>query len=56
MFPTGLNPDGYVRMQGIAMDIDWYKKNNLIKPEVRIENVVDNKYVDYAVKILGKYQ
>lgn len=56
MLPTGLNPDGYVRMQGIAMDIDWYKKNNLIKPEIRIENVVDNKYVDYAIKILGKYQ
>lgn len=56
MFPTGLNPDGYVRMKGIALDIDWYKQNNLIKPDLRLEDVVDNKYVDFAIKTLGKYQ
>lgn len=56
MFPTGLNPDGYVRMKGIALDIDWYKKNNLLKSDIKLEDAVDNKYVDFAIKTLGKYQ
>ena len=56
MYPTGLNPNGYVRMKGIAMDIAWYKKNHLIKPDIKLETVVDNRYVDFAVNILGSYQ
>ena len=31
MFPTGLNPNGYVRTKGINMDLAWYKENNLLK-------------------------
>lgn len=56
MNPTGLNPDGYVRMKGIQMDLDWYKARNLLKGELTAEQAVDNSYVDYAVKILGKYR
>ncbi|WP_371361383.1 Putative aliphatic sulfonates-binding protein [Sporomusa rhizae] len=56
MFPTGLNPDGYLRMKGIAADLEWYKENNLLKAEIKLEDVVDNKYADFAVKTLGKYQ
>lgn len=56
MFPTGLNPDGYLRMSGIAADLAWYKENNLLKSEIKLEEVVDNRYVDFAVKTLGKYQ
>lgn len=56
MFPTGLNPDGYLRMNGIASDLAWYKENDLLKAEIKLEEAVDNKYVDFAVKTLGKYQ
>ncbi|HWR41799.1 ABC transporter substrate-binding protein [Sporomusa sp.] len=56
MFPTGLNPDGYLRLKGIAADLAWYKENNLLKSEIKLEDAVDNKYVDFAVKTLGKYQ
>jgi NitT/TauT family transport system substrate-binding protein len=56
MFPTGLNPDGYVRMKGIALDLAWYKENNLLQKDIKLEDAVDNKYVDFAVKQLGKYQ
>lgn len=55
MFPTGLNPDGYLRMKGIAADLAWYKENNLLKSEIKLEEAVDNKYVDFAVQTLGKY-
>lgn len=56
MFPTGLNPDGYVRMKGIEMDLAWYKQNNLLKSDLQVQDVIDNQFVDFALKILGKYQ
>lgn len=55
MYPTGLNPDGYVRIKGVAADLDWYKANSLLQKDIKIEDAVDNKYVDFAVKTLGKY-
>jgi len=55
MYPTGLNPDGYVRIKGVAADLDWYKANSLLQKDMKIEDAVDNKYVDFAVKTLGKY-
>lgn len=56
MFPVGLNPDGYLRMKGIEMDLAWYKQRNLLKADISVQDAVDNKYVDFAVKVLGKYQ
>ncbi|QDR80983.1 ABC transporter substrate-binding protein [Sporomusa termitida] len=56
MFPTGLNPDGYLRMDGIAADLTWYKENSLLNSDISLEDAVDNKYVDFAVKTLGHYQ
>jgi ABC-type nitrate/sulfonate/bicarbonate transport system substrate-binding protein len=56
MYPVGLNPDGYVRMKGIQMDLDWYKDRDLLKGELNAEDVVDNSYVDFAVGYLGKYE
>lgn len=56
MFPTGLNPNGYVRRKGIVMDLDWYKENNLLKSDIKFDDAVDNQYVDFAVKVLGSYQ
>lgn len=56
MYPTGLNPDGYLRMKGVAMDIDWYQKNNLLKSNIKLDDTVDNSYVDFAIKMLGRYQ
>jgi ABC-type nitrate/sulfonate/bicarbonate transport system substrate-binding protein len=56
MFPVGINPDGYVRMKGIDMDLTWYKESNLLKSDIRLEEAVDNQYVDFAVKVIGKYQ
>ena len=56
MFPTGLNPNGYLRMNGIAADLVWYQENKLLTSEVKLEDAVDNRYVDFAVKTLGTYQ
>lgn len=57
MYPTGLNPNGYVRLKGIEQDLIWYKANNLLKsPELQVADTVDNSFVDYANSILGTYQ
>ncbi len=56
MFPVGLNPDGYLRLKGVEMDLAWYKQRNLLKGDIKLADVYDHKYVDFAVKVLGKYQ
>ena len=56
MFPTGLNPDGYLRMKGIEMDLAWYRENNLLKSDLQLQDAVDNSFVDFAMKTLGRYQ
>ncbi|MDU2065379.1 MAG: ABC transporter substrate-binding protein [Sporomusaceae bacterium] len=55
MFPTGLNPNGYVRLHGIDLDLAWYKEHQLIK-SLATSDVVDNRYVDFAISKLGDYQ
>ena len=56
MYPVGFNPDGYVRMKGIQMDLDWYKERDLLKGDLEATNVVDNSFADFACEILGHYK
>lgn len=56
MYPTGLNPDGYVRGKGIELDLAWYKEKGLLKSNIKYQDAVSNEYVDFAINILGKYQ
>ena len=56
MYPTGLNPDGYLKTKGIALDLAWYKKNDLLKSDLQLYDVVDHSFVDFALKILGPYK
>ena len=56
MYPVGLNPNGYVKMKGIQLDLDWYKEREVLKGELNAEDVVDNSFVDYAVELLGEYK
>jgi len=56
MYPVGLNPDGFVRMKGIQLDLDWYKERGLLTGDLDAEDVVDNSFAIYAVEVLGKYE
>jgi NitT/TauT family transport system substrate-binding protein len=56
LFPTGINPDGYVRLKGLEMDLAWYKERNLLKGDIKVQDAVDHRYVDFALQVLGKYQ
>ena len=56
MYPTGINPNGYVKMQGVALDLAWYKKNELLKAPIELETTLDNRFVDFALKQLEPYE
>ncbi len=55
MRPAGINPNGYVNIAGMQYDLDYYAKAALLKGEINLKNVVDNQYVDFALKQLGQY-
>lgn len=56
MYPVGLNPDGYLKTKGIELDLAWYKKNQMLKSDLMLKDVVDHQYVDFARSILGPYE
>lgn len=55
MYPTGLNPNGYVKSKGIELDLAWYKENQLLKSDIQLQDAVDHRFVDFAIKALGTY-
>jgi ABC-type nitrate/sulfonate/bicarbonate transport system substrate-binding protein len=55
MVPAGLNPDGYVYVESGIYDQDWYLAKRTLQQRVDIPSIVDNSYVDYALRVLGRY-
>lgn len=55
MKPPGLDPNGYVLKQGVINDQKWYMQNGLVKKEADVDKLIDNSYVDNALKVLDKY-
>jgi NitT/TauT family transport system substrate-binding protein len=56
MKPPGLDPNGYVLRQGVINDQKWYMQNGLVKKEADVDKLIDNSYVENALKILGEYK
>jgi NitT/TauT family transport system substrate-binding protein len=54
--PTGMNPDGKLNVQSLADDAAFYKSQNLITGNIRVEDVVDTSFIEAAVKELGPYK
>lgn len=55
MKPPGLDPDGYVLKDGVEADQEWYVQQGLVKERADISKLIDNSYVENALKVLGKY-
>ncbi len=53
--PAGINPDGYLNIQALKDDQDWYFAKGKIAQKIDIDSFVDHQYVDYALQKLGKY-
>jgi NitT/TauT family transport system substrate-binding protein len=56
MWAHAINPDGWVNVDGIRRDFQFFKDQNQIKVAVQPEDVLDRRFVDYAVQALGPYQ
>jgi NitT/TauT family transport system substrate-binding protein len=54
--PTGMNPDGHVNVQSLADDLQFYREQGLIDGNVKLDELVDQSFVDAVVKELGPYQ
>lgn len=53
VFPYA-NPDGYVNDKSVIGDMEWYLANGQIKERADMSAVIDNQFVDYAIRKLGR--
>jgi NitT/TauT family transport system substrate-binding protein len=56
MWAHAINPDGWVNVEGIRRDFQFFKDQGQIKVAVQPEDVLDRRFVDYAVQALGPYR
>ena len=54
--PTGMNPDGHVNVRSLADDLAFYKEQGLINGDVKLDQFIDQSFVDAVVRELGRYQ
>jgi NitT/TauT family transport system substrate-binding protein len=53
---AGIAPDGRIRTEVLQMDVQYYRSKGFIEQEIDVQQVVDNRYTDYAVNLLGPYR
>ena len=53
--PQGCNPDGYVNRASLEKDLAFYREMGWITGDVALDRVLDNSFVDWALKALGPY-
>ena len=55
--PAAVNPDGHVNLEGMNIDLAFYKEEGLIQDRtMTAEKIVDMSFVDAVVKELGPYR
>src|SRR4051812_4920638 len=54
--PTGMNPDGRVNAKSLADDAAFYREQGLIVGDIKVEQVIDDSFVEAALKELGPYK
>lgn len=55
MVPHGTNPDGKLNEASLRKDYQFFKEQGLLQGNVSVEQVVDNSFVEAALKDLGPY-
>ena len=53
---AGVAPDGRIRPEILQMDVQYYRAKGFIEHEIDVQQVVDNRFTDYAVSHLGPYR
>jgi len=56
VIPHAVNPDGHIPDESLRKDWDFYKSEGIIKGNVTVDMILDQSWVDAAVKELGPYK
>jgi NitT/TauT family transport system substrate-binding protein len=54
--PQGTNPDGRLNLESLKTDLAFFKEEGLVKAPVTVEQAVDTRFVEAALKELGPYK
>jgi NitT/TauT family transport system substrate-binding protein len=54
--PNGVNPDGRINEESLRRDLQFFRDRGLIEGNVTVDEVIDNRFVDAALKDLGPYK
>lgn len=55
IYPSSLSPDGKLNLASMRKDLAYFKNQGIVTGTVRVEDVVDQSFVNEAVKSLGPY-
>lgn len=56
MTPAGINPDGFLGTASLEGDLAWYKAKGYLTGAPDLKTAVDHRFVEKALKRLGKYK
>lgn len=56
MNPNGCNPDGFVDLPSMKKDYEFYKAHGYLEGKATVDALVDQTFVDRALKIIGPYK
>jgi NitT/TauT family transport system substrate-binding protein len=54
--PTGIDPDGKINVGSLADDLAFYREQGLVEGAVKLDQLVDQSFVDAVVRELGPYR
>ncbi len=54
--PQGSQPDGRLNMDSLRKDFEFYKTQGWIEGNITVEQAVDTRFIDAALKELGPYK
>ncbi len=54
--PLAMNPDGYMNIESIGEDLQWYIEEGALPAPIAMDQFVDHRYVEAALVELGRYQ
>ncbi len=54
--PAGVNPDGRLNLDSMRKDLQFFRDQGLIEGKVRVEDVIDESFLNSAIAELGTYK
>ncbi len=56
MTTHGVNPDGWVNVDSMKKDWEFFRSKGQVKGTVTVDQVLDRTFIDLALKELGTYK